>query len=112
MRLSALTGRTVTSTIRILDEDVPITLRPSAHTSAFEDRMRAAMSGNDARLMAALLAELVVAVDIVGDDGEPIACTGDAFYELLPLDVMTGMWEAAARELRPGEAKGATSAAG
>ena len=112
MKLSAITARTVDSTLNLVGEEVPVTFRPAVHTSAFEDEMRTAMAANDSLAMAGLLARLVVSVDISDDDGQLIECTGESFYRLLPLEVMTEMWSAATEALRPGGTKGATSAAG
>ncbi len=112
MKLSDLSARTVSRTIEIDGEEVAVRLRPAVHTSAFDARVVAAMRGNDARGLAECLAELVAHVDIVLEDGSPIPCTGDAFFELLPLTVMAALWEQVGAVSRPGEAKGGTSAAG
>jgi len=112
VKLSEITARTVTRTIDVLGEPVEVRLRPAAHTSAFDDRTTTAMRANDAKALADCLAELIAFIDIVDDDGRPIPCTGESFYRLLPLTVMASLWERVGEVSRPGEPKGATSAAG
>ena len=113
MKLSDLHAHTVSATVQILDEAVAIKVRPAKYTPELESRIVAAA---DARDISACLAEILAHIDITEPDADgverPIVCDADTLHRVLPVMIMQQLWTAIGEMLRPGEAKGETSASG
>jgi hypothetical protein len=108
MRLSQLTVN-IDTELEFGGDIAKMTVRPSVITAEYEDRLRSAQS---AIAIASALAELVAFVDIVDDDGKPIACTAESFARYLPVPVLMEMFKTAGMACRPDPQMGETSAAG
>lgn len=113
MRLSDIHAHTVKTAVEIFGDQVEVHIRPAVVTSEFESAMQ---NATDPLELARLLATAVTFIDITEPDTDgveqPIRCDADTFNRVIPLVILMDIWAAVGKTVRPGEAKGETSANG
>ena len=80
LTIAALVAQTRDFTWRFLDEDVAVTYRPGVLTLAW-----------DTQDVNVALAETLVSLDVIGDDGKPIPLDADTLMHVLPVPVMRSL---------------------